>query len=222
MASANTASATCRPDSLRALAAAIKARLICEQASQQLRQELGLGFLWITGVAVWGREAAMERFRALYSGTWRLEPDMAKFRAVALGPEAAQLFVPVLFTIGAAGQPAQQTSFLMNQTLRREGDAWRVASILPIPLPPNWRHTNWASGRDRRRSEDCQRRGRSVLISFGDRLRASRRCPIVAHPSRMAQRRDSQRRGWESAPPAPPLGFLPHEAPPCAKTARAA
>jgi hypothetical protein len=95
-------------------------------------------FLWITrGEAVWGREAAMERFRALYRGTWRLEPDMAKFRAVALGPEAAQLFVPVLFTIGAAGQPAQQTSFLMNQTLRREGDAWRVASILPIPLPQN-------------------------------------------------------------------------------------
>jgi hypothetical protein len=43
----------------------------------------------------------------------------------------------VLFTIGAAGQPAQPARFLMNQTLRREGDvAWRVASILPIPLPP--------------------------------------------------------------------------------------
>ena len=95
-------------------------------------------FLWITrGTAIWGREAAMERFRALYQGTRRLEPDMAQFRAVALGPEAAQIFVPVLFTIGAAGQPAQPARFLMNQTLRREGDAWRVASILPIPLPPS-------------------------------------------------------------------------------------
>ncbi len=95
-------------------------------------------FLWITrGQAIWGRTAAMERFRALYAGTWRLEPDMAQFRAVALGPGAAQLFVPVLFTIGAAGQPGQPARFLMNQTLRREGDgAWRVASILPIPLPP--------------------------------------------------------------------------------------
>jgi uncharacterized protein (TIGR02246 family) len=96
-------------------------------------------FLWITrGRPVWGREAAMERFRALYSGTWRLEPDMSQFRAVALGPGAAQLFVPVLFTIGAPGQPAQPARFLMNQTLRREGDGtWRVASILPIPLPPS-------------------------------------------------------------------------------------
>jgi hypothetical protein len=50
-------------------------------------------FLWSTrGQAVWGRQAAMERFRALYAGTWRLEPDMAQFRAVALGPGAAQLF----------------------------------------------------------------------------------------------------------------------------------
>ncbi len=62
---------------------------------------------------------------------------MAQFRAVALDPGAAQIFVPVLFTIGAASQPAQPARFLMNQTLRREGDAWRVASILPIPLPPS-------------------------------------------------------------------------------------
>jgi len=95
-------------------------------------------FLWITrGQAIWGRTAAMERFRALYAGTWRLEPEMAQFRAVALGAEAGQLFVPMLFTIGAAGRPAQPSRFLMNQTLRRGGDgAWRVASILPIPLPP--------------------------------------------------------------------------------------
>ena len=95
-------------------------------------------FLWITrGTPIWGRATAMERFRALYAGTWRLEPDMAQFRAVALGAGTAQLAVAVLFTIGAAGQPAQPARFLMNQTLRREGDAWRVASILPIPLPPS-------------------------------------------------------------------------------------
>jgi uncharacterized protein (TIGR02246 family) len=95
-------------------------------------------FLWVTrGTAVWGPAAAMERFRALYRGIWRLEPDMAQFRATVLGTEAAQLFVPVLFTIGAAGQPAQPTRFLMNQTLRHEDGAWRIASILPIPLPPS-------------------------------------------------------------------------------------
>ncbi|HEV7264310.1 MAG TPA: nuclear transport factor 2 family protein [Falsiroseomonas sp.] len=95
-------------------------------------------FLWITrGQPIWGRDAAMERFRALYRGTWKLEPDMTQFRAMALDAGAAQLFVPVLFTIGAPGQQAQPARFLMNQTLRRESDGgWRVASILPIPLPP--------------------------------------------------------------------------------------
>src|SRR4051794_7861157 len=64
-------------------------------------------FLWITrGTAVWGRDAAMERFRALYRGTWQLEPEMAQFRAATLGEGTAQLFVPVLFSIGGAGQPA--------------------------------------------------------------------------------------------------------------------
>lgn len=92
-------------------------------------------FLWIThGTAIWGRAAAMERFRVLYDGTWRLKPNMAQFRVVALASTAAQIFVPVLFTVGHPGQSAQPMRWLLNQTLRREGDGWRVASILPIPI----------------------------------------------------------------------------------------
>jgi ketosteroid isomerase-like protein len=93
-------------------------------------------FLWITrGSAIWGRAAAMERFRTLYQGTWNLAPDMPQFRAAALGGIAAQLFIPVLFTIGAPGQQAQPTRFLMNQSLLRTGGGWQIANILPIPAP---------------------------------------------------------------------------------------
>lgn len=93
-------------------------------------------FLWITrGSAIWGRAAAMERFRSLYQGTWNLAPDMAQFRVAALGDSAAQLFVPVLFTIGAPGQQAQPARFLMNQTLLRTSGDWQIANILPIPVP---------------------------------------------------------------------------------------
>lgn len=92
-------------------------------------------FLWITnGRAIWGRAAAMERFRVLYEGTWRLKPDMAQFRVVALGSSAAQIFAPVLLTVGHPGQSDQRMRFLLSQTLRREGDEWRVASILPIQV----------------------------------------------------------------------------------------
>ena len=59
-------------------------------------------------------------------------PCLAK---LPLGPDTAQVFVPIVFTIGAAGQPAQPTRFLMNQVLVKTAEGWRVSSILPIPAP---------------------------------------------------------------------------------------
>jgi uncharacterized protein (TIGR02246 family) len=94
-------------------------------------------FLWITrGTPIWGREAALKRFETLYQGTWRLEPDTASLRVMMVGDNAAHVYVPIVFTIGAAGQPAQTTRFLMNQILVKTSGGWRVASILPIPVPP--------------------------------------------------------------------------------------
>jgi uncharacterized protein (TIGR02246 family) len=91
-------------------------------------------FLWITrGTAIWGRQAALERFEALYRGTWRLEPAMADLRVTLLGEKAAGIYVPILFTIGPPGQEAQRTRFLMNMVLQRTSDGWKVASILPMP-----------------------------------------------------------------------------------------
>jgi len=93
-------------------------------------------FLWITrGMAIWGSDAALKRFAALYEGTWRLEPEPTALKIVMVGQDAAQLFVPITFTIGAAGQPAQTTRFLMNQVLVKTSGGWRVSSILPVPAP---------------------------------------------------------------------------------------
>ncbi len=95
------------------------------------------GFLWITrGTAIWSRPEALKRFEALYQGTWHLEPDYKDFRVVVEQPNLVQIFVPIVFSIGPAGQAAQDTRFLMNQTLCREPSGWRIASILPIPVPP--------------------------------------------------------------------------------------
>ena len=91
-------------------------------------------FLWITrGTAVWGLEPALKRFATLYEGTWRLEPEAPALKITMLGDRAAQIYVPILFTIGAAGQPAQPTRFLMNMVLVTTPAGWRVSSILPIP-----------------------------------------------------------------------------------------
>src|SRR3954452_11039876 len=94
-------------------------------------------FLWITrGTAVWGHEAALKRFAALYEGTWRLEPDSSGLKLIMTGERVAQIYVPIVFTIGAAGQPAQPTRFLMNLVLvKTSSGGWKVSSILPIPAP---------------------------------------------------------------------------------------
>ena len=94
-------------------------------------------FLWITrGAPIWGREAALQRFEALYQGTWSLEPSMAEFKVINLGGDTAQLFVPVTFMIAPPGQTAQPSRFLMNQILVRTEQGWKITSILPVLVPP--------------------------------------------------------------------------------------
>jgi ketosteroid isomerase-like protein len=94
-------------------------------------------FLWITrGTPVWGHDAALKRFAALYEGTWRLEPDSSSLKLTMTGEGVAQIYVPIVFTIGAPGQPVQPTRFLMNLVLvKTPGGGWKVSSILPIPAP---------------------------------------------------------------------------------------
>jgi ketosteroid isomerase-like protein len=92
-------------------------------------------FLWITrGMPIWGREAALKRFKSLYEGTWDLAPE-ASPKVIMVGEVAAQLYVPITFKIGAPGQPAQTTRFLMNQVLVKTPAGWKITAILPIPAP---------------------------------------------------------------------------------------
>jgi len=93
-------------------------------------------FLWITrGTPVWGPDAALKRFEALYQGTWKLEPRHDELKVTMLHPDVAQIFMPILFTIGAPNQAAQTTRFLMNQTIVKTPNGWKTANILPIPAP---------------------------------------------------------------------------------------
>jgi len=93
-------------------------------------------FLWVTrGAPVWGVDAALKRFAVLYDGMWRLDPEPLGLKITMIGDGVAQIYVPIIFTIGAVGQPPQQTRFLMNQVLVKTPDGWKVSSILPIPAP---------------------------------------------------------------------------------------
>ena len=81
-------------------------------------------FLWITrGIPIWGREAALKRFEALYQdqGIWSLDPKIDELRIIELQPDVVQLYVPITFMISPAGQTAQPTRFLMNQVVVKTG-----------------------------------------------------------------------------------------------------
>jgi ketosteroid isomerase-like protein len=116
-------------------------RFIAAQNAHDLRAVEALladsrDFLWITrGTPIWGREAALKRFKALYEGTWQLAPEAGAMKVVMLGDNVAQLYVPIAFSIGAPGQAPQTTRFLMNQVLLKMPAGWKVAAILPIPAP---------------------------------------------------------------------------------------
>jgi ketosteroid isomerase-like protein len=93
-------------------------------------------FLWITrGAPIWGREAALKRFEALYQGTWSLDPKTDELKVFEVQPGVAQLYIPITFMIAPSGQTAQPTRFLMNQILVKTPEGWKVSSILPIPVP---------------------------------------------------------------------------------------
>ncbi len=90
-------------------------------------------FLWITkGNAIWGKEAALKKFEALYKGTWQLEPVPAEFKVKLLSAKSWQIFVPIIFNIGEPGQEAKKTRFLMNMVLVKESGKLKISSILPI------------------------------------------------------------------------------------------
>jgi len=93
-------------------------------------------FLWIArGTPVWGRDAALKRFEALYQGTWSLDPKSDELKVIELQPGLAQLYVPIIFMIAPSGQTAQPMRFLMNQVLVKTTEGWKVSSILPVPAP---------------------------------------------------------------------------------------
>ena len=61
-------------------------------------------FLWITrGIPIWGRDAALKRFEALYQGTWSLDPKIDELRLTELQPGVVQLYVPMTSMISPAG-----------------------------------------------------------------------------------------------------------------------
>jgi hypothetical protein len=82
-------------------------------------------FLWIApGHVVRKRDAALERFRELFKGTWRVDPDWTTFQVLGLDVSTMEVFVRVRASEGAPARNAQMNVIVVN-TAR----GWRVQNI---------------------------------------------------------------------------------------------
>jgi len=84
------------------------------------------------GTEARGVDAAADRFKEYYQGTWHLEPDMGKFHAAAISGDVVQILVPIAFTRALPGAQPQVNTFLYSQTFVRDTTGWHIASILPV------------------------------------------------------------------------------------------
>jgi SnoaL-like domain len=89
-------------------------------------------FIWIApGSTVRGRDAALSRFRELFQGTWRIDPNWLTFQILMLDAWTAEIFVRISIT-----SDAPPRAELMNQILVNTENGWRVLCILASELPP--------------------------------------------------------------------------------------
>jgi hypothetical protein len=94
-------------------------------------------FLWAQprGNSIWGSRAALDAFEQSWTGTWRLDPQLAELRVGTLGPGMAMLVAPVLIAQGPTTVPVRWSGVFVKG---RSG--WRIASIVETPFN-DWRPT---------------------------------------------------------------------------------
>ncbi len=117
-------------------------KYIAVQNAHDLREMRNLlvdspDFLWITrGKPVWGREAVLKSLEERYKGTWHIEPDRKEFRVISVSRRVAQVYAPTQLTVGEPGTEPSKIRLYINLVMVKKPEGWRIASILPILVPP--------------------------------------------------------------------------------------
>jgi hypothetical protein len=83
----------------------------------------------------WGKGDVMQHFHDLYQTHFRIDPDYPHEKIVQLTPDVAETYVPVNITAVYGGYP-KPAPFIMVLLWVKPGDEWKMATDLPIPVPP--------------------------------------------------------------------------------------
>jgi len=94
-------------------------------------------FLWISrGKPVWGREAALKILEERYKGTWHIDVDRKEFRIISVSRRVAQVYATTQLSVGDPGAEPARNRLYINLVMVKKPEGWRIASILPILVPP--------------------------------------------------------------------------------------
>lgn len=81
----------------------------------------------------WGREAVLDHFRTVFTGTWRFEPELEEIRILPISADVAHIYAPTNITTGPADGLATTYRFLVNEFAVRTPEGWRITAIIPVP-----------------------------------------------------------------------------------------
>jgi ketosteroid isomerase-like protein len=85
----------------------------------------------------WGIDDVMQHLHDIYQGLFRIDPIYQEEKVVFLKPDIAETYAPVKITVAYAGQNPVPKSFVMVLLWLRTPQGWRMATDIPIPVPPD-------------------------------------------------------------------------------------
>lgn len=87
--------------------------------------------------AYWGIDAVMEHLHEMYQTPFRIDPLYEEERVVFIKDDIAETYSPVKITVGYAGQQPVPKPFNMVLLWIKTPEGWRMATDVPIPIPPD-------------------------------------------------------------------------------------
>jgi hypothetical protein len=85
----------------------------------------------------WGHDVVVQHLHdVIFGGSFHMEADYTKAKAVALSGDVAETYVPVQITVGYAGQQPVPKPFLILMDWVKTPAGWKMASDIAIPVPP--------------------------------------------------------------------------------------
>jgi len=84
----------------------------------------------------WGIDDVMQHLHDMYQQPFRIDPIYEEERTVFITPEIAETYVPVRITVGYGGQEPVPRPFVMVLLWIQTPQGWKMATDIPIPVPP--------------------------------------------------------------------------------------